>query len=70
MLKNNKIFLVIAAVFLIVSFLSGEHEILDGLCKAMCGVFAIVFFIVQFFGDGSDVEQSHHGTVAPGLRKH
>jgi hypothetical protein len=40
----------IAFVCLITSLLAHTHEIVDGLGKALFGVFMILFFIVQFFG--------------------
>jgi uncharacterized membrane protein YtjA (UPF0391 family) len=44
-------FLGIALVCLITSFVGRANEIVDGLGKALFGVFLILFFIVRFFGE-------------------
>ncbi len=51
MSKTAIILLSIAVVCLLASFLGHANEIIDGLGKALFGVFLILFFIVRFFGE-------------------
>ena len=40
-----------ALVWLVVAFIGHQHDIVNGLAKAMFGVSVIVFFISRFFGE-------------------
>jgi hypothetical protein len=40
----------LAVVSLAASLIGGRYEVIDGLGKAMFGVFISLFFIIQFFG--------------------
>jgi hypothetical protein len=50
MLNTGVPFLILAIVSLAVGFLFRQMPIIDGLGKAMFGVFLILYFIVRFFG--------------------
>jgi hypothetical protein len=44
-------FLAAAVVSLIVGLVGQSNEVVNGLGKAMAGVFMILFFITRFFGE-------------------
>ena len=51
--KMDSILLGLAVVCLAASFIGHASEVIDGLGKALFGVFTIGFFIVRFFGEQS-----------------
>jgi hypothetical protein len=65
MSKTTVSLLAIAVVCLIVSFAVPDNDIIDGMGKALFGVFVIMFFIIRFFGD----EEPHHGSEGGGAKK-
>ena len=51
MQKYATTFLALAVVCLAVGLLSRHNAVVEGLGKAMFGVFVIGFFIIRFFGE-------------------
>lgn len=65
MTKTTVTLLAIAVVCLAVSFIVPDNEIIDGMGKALFGVFVIMFFIIRFFGG----EEPHQGSQGTGPKK-
>ena len=51
MLNSAKVCLGIAILSLVVGFAAHGYPIIDGLAKALFGVFVIAFLIVRLFGE-------------------
>lgn len=49
----DRILVALAALSLVVGFAARAYPVVDGLGKAMFGVFLILFFIRRFFGEES-----------------
>ncbi len=58
-MSNSVIFLVIAIASLTTAFVGHNNEIVNGLGKALFGVFVILFFIVRFFGEKPPDQAKH-----------
>ncbi len=71
-MKTSKVTLVLpaaAVICLAVSFVV-PSEMLDGLGKALAGVFLILFFIVRFFGESAPEEPIHGRPAEADLSTH
>ena len=61
-LNMSKIFLAVAIVGLVIGFVFHKHPVIDGLGKAVFGVFFILFFLAKLFGFwGGEKPETTHG---------